>query len=119
MKRLTCACCGSGAYGKQWWNQDTGFGLCAACHSWILGRGITSPEEISRAYGKPGEHYAVLLNQESIPGMLVGWKDENNELHVGKLKSYTTCGLAVINEIEPNTGQCTVPGPYTNKEAVQ
>ena len=62
-KRKTCACCGAYA-GKwpQWFNQDTGYGLCAACVVWIKNRrpfggpAITT-EEFESIYGKPGVHY--------------------------------------------------------------
>lgn len=31
-KTLTCACCGGDApANKQFWNQDTGYGLCPRC----------------------------------------------------------------------------------------
>lgn len=28
---LTCCCCGGGLWGRQWWNRDTGYGLCNGC----------------------------------------------------------------------------------------
>ena len=30
-KFLTCACCGERARGRQWWNRDTGYGVCSRC----------------------------------------------------------------------------------------
>lgn len=53
---LTCTCCGGDA-GKwhQFWNQDTGYGLCASCASWIASRGY-SQEYLDETYGKEGLH---------------------------------------------------------------
>lgn len=31
IRRLICACCGSETKGRQWWNRDTGFGVCVPC----------------------------------------------------------------------------------------
>lgn len=51
-KHLHCACCGGDAgRWQQWWNQDTGFGICVRCVEWQLGRG-TSVDEIHDMYGK-------------------------------------------------------------------
>ena len=62
-KRKTCACCGSYA-GKweQWFNQDTGFGLCSECVTWIktrrpFGQEPMTTEEFERIYGLAGAHY--------------------------------------------------------------
>lgn len=51
--RKTCACCGGEAYGAQWWNRDTGYGICAKCVDWQLSR-KTSPAEILNLYGVEG-----------------------------------------------------------------
>ena len=62
-KQKTCACCGSYA-GKweQWFNQDTGFGLCARCVTWIktrrpFGHDPITTKEFERTYGLGGTHY--------------------------------------------------------------
>ena len=58
IRSLECACCGNAAgRWKQWWNQDTGYGLCAPCAVWIASRG-TSQDEIDETYGREGEHRA-------------------------------------------------------------
>jgi hypothetical protein len=31
MKTLECACCGRSFKGWQYWNRDTGFGICKGC----------------------------------------------------------------------------------------
>ncbi len=53
---LECACCGGWA-GRwvQFFNQDTGFGLCASCAAWIAGR--WGKQEVLRSYGKPGKNF--------------------------------------------------------------
>lgn len=55
---LTCCCCGGLARGRQWPNQDTGYGLCAVCAGWIERRGVPS-EEMRQCYGVRGEHWDV------------------------------------------------------------
>ena len=30
-ERLACNCCGSSTSGRQWWNRDTGYGVCVEC----------------------------------------------------------------------------------------
>ena len=57
IRRLTCCCCGASTYGRQWFNRDTGFGLCVECIPFCE-RGET-PESFERLYGRRGEHYAV------------------------------------------------------------
>lgn len=59
---LRCACCGSGTRGRQWPNQDTGFGLCASCGDWIPATdrsGEYTPEGMRRTYGVRGVHYDI------------------------------------------------------------
>lgn len=57
LPNLTCACCGeaAGAF-EQHHDQDTGYGICAACVSWMKGRG-TSANEIADLYGSAGVNY--------------------------------------------------------------
>jgi len=56
MTNLICACCGKYTKGKQWWNQDKGYGLCPECGDWILSRGETV-EEMEFTYGKRGIYW--------------------------------------------------------------
>lgn len=56
-RRLLCACCGAVTSGRQWWNRDTGYGLCDACipansHS---GADMT---ELEFGFGLQGYHFA-------------------------------------------------------------
>ncbi len=55
-RRLSCACCGAVTRGRQWHNQDTGYGLCSTCADWITARHM-QPEELERTYGKRGIHF--------------------------------------------------------------
>ena len=57
-RNLTCCCCGSGTHGRQWWNRDTGFGLCDKCADWLVARG-TDAEEMHSLYGIVGNHYKL------------------------------------------------------------
>ena len=61
--RLRCACCGGDAGRfEQHWNQDLGWGLCASCGRWIMGRLMTrermtaaeADTDMRRTYGEPG-----------------------------------------------------------------
>ena len=94
MKRLTCGCCGEAALGKQHWNHDTGYGLCAKCVPFVSRFGT---DELF-GYGTPGVNYAVPLSRECKPGMLVSWTTiDREELHVGTLKEWDN-GTAIITE---------------------
>lgn len=59
IKRLSCCCCGASHYGRQFHNQDTGFGLCETCVNWIKERGTYTPEEFNRTYGIEGVNYKL------------------------------------------------------------
>lgn len=97
MKRLTCGCCGEAALGKQHWNQDTGFGLCARCVPVIANNPRAGEEEL-RGYGTAGVNYAKPLSHECQPGMLVSWSNVGDDLpHVGTLKEWDN-GTAVVRE---------------------
>lgn len=56
---LRCACCGGDTIGRQWHNQDDGFGLCPQCTEWIKGRDRLTPGEMEFTYGVDGVHYNV------------------------------------------------------------
>ncbi len=52
---LTCACCAGEAIGRQWYNRDTGYGLCSNCVDFVKSR--ETPESMKSAYGIEGIHY--------------------------------------------------------------
>lgn len=54
---LTCAVCGAETRGRQWWNRDTGYGVCSTCIDWL--KMCETPEEIRSCYGLEGTHYNV------------------------------------------------------------
>ena len=57
-RRLTCCCCGQTAIGRQWWNRDTGYGLCMRCsNDWIKSLGL---EETEHSCGKRGVHWGIV-----------------------------------------------------------
>jgi hypothetical protein len=100
MRILTCGCCGERAPAlKQHWNQDTGFGLCPRCVPYILDNPRAGNEEL-KGYGTPGLNFAVPLDRQCVPGMLVAWKTlaedgEYHGYHVGKLKEWDN-GTAIV-----------------------
>lgn len=69
MAAHTCTCCGASLIPRrpQYWNQDTGYGLCDLCAGGILHlpgfrpicRAPMDREEFERTYGKPGVHYTL------------------------------------------------------------
>ncbi len=60
---LTCCCCGSETIGRQWWNRDTGYGLCASCADHIEPR--IGPENFHSYYGIRGVHFDVRGEDET------------------------------------------------------
>lgn len=67
--RMQCACCGSDAgRWKQWFNQDSGYGVCARCVDWIMDRERRTPmgpAEFRRTYGVPGVNYEPKLRSHN------------------------------------------------------
>ena len=59
IRRMECACC-AGYAGRfaQWWNRDTGYGLCGRCVEQMKRRGKPD-SELEFEYGKAGIHYAT------------------------------------------------------------
>lgn len=53
---MICTCCGGYTRGRQWHNQDTGYGLCMSCIDYC-GRHYTSAYEYQSVYGLRGAHY--------------------------------------------------------------
>ena len=57
IRSLECCCCGNRTRGRQWFNRDTGYGLCVACVEYCK-RGI-SDDEFRSYYGERGVHFDV------------------------------------------------------------
>ncbi len=56
-KTLICNCCGKATLGRQWWNRDTGFGLCAECGNETIKRSSDTLEGVEFSSGKRGIHW--------------------------------------------------------------
>lgn len=56
-RRLTCCCCGESTIGRQWWDRDTGYGICNRCADQQAVR--EDAETMRSYYGERGRHYAV------------------------------------------------------------
>lgn len=53
---MTCTCCGETYRGRQWWNQDCGFGLGDCCVKYC---GVDPSGGESETYGVPGIHFLI------------------------------------------------------------
>ena len=58
IRTLRCTCCGELFRGRQWWNQDCGYGLGDCCATRC---GVKATEGESRTYGVPGIHFWIDL----------------------------------------------------------
>lgn len=65
IRELACCCCGEATRGRQWWNRDTGYGICPKCIEWLrkpterTGKPRESEEQIRDYYGVEGVHFNV------------------------------------------------------------
>ena len=57
---LTCCCCGNLTSGRQWWNRDTGYGICKRCADDEIG--ADCPQ--ASAYGTRGVHFDINQSEE-------------------------------------------------------
>ena len=71
-RRMECSCCGSDAgRWQQWWNRDTGYGVCKRCVTWITTRrpqteeNENMPENIKANYGIEGVHWGEINEVQS------------------------------------------------------
>lgn len=66
-KYLGCACCGTGVMGRQWYNRDTGYGVCKSCADANTERYGEGSKETSEPcdsttyslYGVRGYHFSL------------------------------------------------------------
>lgn len=63
VRRLLCACCAGVTHGRQWFNQDDGYGLCPSCADRIEARGNT---DMPRTYGVRGVHYDLTAEASAL-----------------------------------------------------
>lgn len=57
VETLICCCCGEHTLNRQWWNRDTGFGLCRNCADQIAK--IEDSDTMKECYGVKGYHYCI------------------------------------------------------------
>jgi hypothetical protein len=61
IRTLYCSCCGAMTRGRQYWNQDRGFGLCPKCGDWIAQRHkdkpMCEPEPPEKTHGARGVYW--------------------------------------------------------------
>ena len=59
-RRLSCSCCGESA-GRwhQFFNQDTGFGICLRCITWFRQDKRHDEEDIAQTWGKEGVNWGA------------------------------------------------------------
>lgn len=55
VERLACCCCGNETRGRQWFNRDTGYGLCSDCVSYC--QADVPVGKTHQSYGIRGYHY--------------------------------------------------------------
>lgn len=65
IKSLECTCCGEYTQGRDWWNQEPGYGLCDDCVSFCCGT-IADGEE-SRTHGVAGIHFRISQAERDNP----------------------------------------------------
>lgn len=63
-RRLICCSCGEGTMGRQWWNRDTGYGICPSCAKRWAEHRLVGPEELERSCGKRGVHWGIGLPEQ-------------------------------------------------------
>ena len=85
-KTLICCCCGKYCMGRQWWNRDTGYGLCWTCAIDLpLGKiGLpVSPEDMRENYGEKGVHYFTSKEegQTQFDKDFAKWLEENKNTY--------------------------------------
>lgn len=56
-RHLECCCCGESTTGRQWWNRDTGYGLCPDCIPLWLRDGF---DFLTSTNGVKGIHFDIV-----------------------------------------------------------
>lgn len=88
---LICCSCGERAPARrQWWNRDTGYGICPSCfQTWVRKLGM---EEAIRCCGVPGVHHTI-----QKPAKVETVRQEFNEADCGGVFD----GNQVISDADP------------------
>ena len=58
VRSLQCCCCSQETLGRQWWNRDTGYGLCDKCCI-FMENNAGEKENMKENFGIKGVHYAI------------------------------------------------------------
>lgn len=64
IKWMECTCCGRFYYGRQWWNQDHGYGLGDCCVRYC---GVDPAAGPNPCYGVPGIHFLIDRKEHETP----------------------------------------------------
>ncbi len=76
VKWLTCTCCGENYQGRQWWNQDCGYGLGDCCVE--MNHADPTPGAESSCYGVAGIHFLIPQAEKDNPPIV---EDRGQPLH--------------------------------------
>lgn len=68
IKSLSCTCCGEGLQGRDWWNQEPGYGLCDDCVPLCCGH--IEPGQESETYGVAGVHFLIAQDERDNPPLV-------------------------------------------------
>ena len=79
VRTLYCTCCGEQFKGRQFHNQDTGYGMGPCCADWVMnrrpfGHDPMTLEEFERCYGKRGYNFdfCTMSDTGSVSPMILG-----------------------------------------------
>lgn len=91
IRALTCCCCGGVTQGRQFHNQDNGFGLGGCCVAYVKPR----VEDLARTYGIDGVHYNL------DPEVRVREPAGNGQWSTWRISQNLTCRWGEINAALP------------------
>lgn len=65
---MECTCCGQYYHGRQWWNQDQGYGLGDCCVKYC---GVDPEAGPNQCYGVPGIHFLIERAPHETPAEIL------------------------------------------------
>lgn len=68
IKWMQCTCCGESYQGRQWWNQDAGFGLGDCCVDYC--GASREPGAESSCFGVSGIHFLIAQDEKDNPPLI-------------------------------------------------
>lgn len=92
---LTCCCCGTSTKGRQWWNRDTGYGLCDSCIAFNGVAGVPMGGT-AQSFGVRGVHWGI----DTRPAIM---RATQCFAHASQFDS-------LIDMVNPDTGRSCVYG---------